>query len=731
MAAFDKQEDDTSIAHRMWQRYVYMRDSGHIAFVKKADMCNKFFMGDQWDPLDKQILTAQHRPALTINKILPTLSTLFGEQIKNRAEVVFRPTAGANPDTADALTKLYNNISDRNQLQWLRSEIFADGCITSRGYIDLRMDFDENIHGDAKMVLLNPKNVLPDPDADQYDPDTWNDVMTTKWMSYDDISLLYSQEKADRLKGRETSAFPYSWDSVERFTDKFGQRVMYGTNFEQDTAHVMKNIRVLERQYRVIDKRKFLVDLKTGDRRPIPEEWDDAKVALITQKYGLGVMVKRVKRIRWTVTADDVVLHDDWSPYSHFTVIPYFPNFRRGQTVGLVENLVGPQELLNKVSSQELHTVNTSANSGWIVKTGSLVNMSIEELENRGATTGLVLETKGEPSDIQKIVPNQTPSGLDRISYKAEEHVKTISNVSDSMQGFDREDVAAKAIQMKSARGSINQAKILDNLARTDHIIARNVLDLIQEFYTEERVINITQDRMTGEQSELALNQEDPSTGEILNDLTLGDYDVVVVSVPDYDTIEDSQFQQAVSLREIGVAIDDSVLIENSRLMKRGEIVKAMQAKANSVEAQKAAQMQEALQQAELAKTQAEAQNKAADAGKKAAETQQLAATDPAAEAQAKMQADMAMLNAKLDAMAKELEMKGQAHAQELNAKAQATQQELNASATKNAQEAEAARRKTVLDRIAHRDKMAQNKEMHDVKVAEAKKPKPTTKGSK
>lgn len=718
--------NDTAVAHRMWQRYVYMRDSGHIAFVKKAEQCNKFFMGDQWDALDKQVLVSQHRPALTINKILPTLSTLFGEQIKNRAEVIFRPTSGASADTAEALTKLYNNISDRNMLQWIRSEMFADGCITSRAYVDIRMDFDTNLKGDVVLKLLNPKNVLPDPDADEYDPDTWNDVMFTKWMSYDDILILYGKEKADRLRGRETSAFPYSWDSVERFTDKFGQRVMYGTNYEQDVAHVMKNIRVLDRQYRVVDKRKFLVDLATGDLRPIPAEWDDAKVQMVTQKYGLGVIEKKIKRIRWTTTADDVVLHDDWSPYNHFTIVPYFPTFRRGQTVGLVENLIGPQELLNKVSSQELHVVNTSANSGWIVKTGALVNMSIEELENRGATTGLVLETKGDPADIQKITPNQTPSGLDRISYKAEEHVKTISNVSDSMQGFDREDVAAKAIQMKSARGSINQAKILDNLARTDHMIARNILDLIQEFYTEERIINVTHDRMTGEQTELALNQEDPATGEILNDLTVGDFDVVIVNVPDYDTVEDSQFQQAIALREAGIQIPDSVLIENSRLLKRSEIVKAMQEQANSEEAQRQAQMQQAMQQAELQKLQAEAQSKGADAQKKGVEAQHLAASDPVQEAQMKMQADMVMMQAKIEAMAKEMEMKAQAQAADMAMKQQAAQVDVNAKATNAALDAKAKEQERLHSMLAHSDAMKQQKEMHEAKLAQAKVPKPT-----
>ena len=42
-----------------------------------------------------------------------------------------------------------------------------------------------------------------------------------------------------------------------------------------------------------------------------------------------------VRRIRWTVVADDIVLHDDWSHTP--TVVPFFPHFRKGNTIGPVE----------------------------------------------------------------------------------------------------------------------------------------------------------------------------------------------------------------------------------------------------------------------------------------------------------------------------------------------------------------------------------------------------------
>lgn len=652
---------DTALATKQWVRYAWCRDNGHAQFVQKAEKCDAFFRGDQWDKADKALLENQRRPALTINKILSTISNVLGEQIYNRAETSFRPRSGSPSEVADILTKVFKQISDNNQLDWKRSDMFADGIITSRGFLDVRIGYGDSMQGEVVIDNLNPKNVIIDPDGEEYDPDSWGEVFTTKWVTADDIAVLYNKEDAEYLRNREQSFFPYGYDSIQAYRDRFGDRFNPMYNGDYDNSSVMRNIRLIERQYRMLDRQKHFVDPSTGDMRPIPDDFDRNKIAFMRQQFGLEVTTKLVRRIRWTVIADNVRLHDDWSPYKHFTVVPYFPYFRRGTTLGLVENLLGPQELLNKVSSQELHVINTTANSGWKVKSGTLTNMTVEELEQKGAQTGLVVEVN-EIDGIEKIQPNQVPTGLDRITYKAEEHIKTISGVSDSMQGFDREDVAAKAIQAKRQAGSTNLAKPLDSLTRTDHILARNILDLVQQFYTEERIMTITHDEATGETETFTVNQVTPA-GQIVNDLTLGEYDVVVSSVPRRETLEDSQFEQAVALREMGVMIPDSVLIDASRLVNKKDVIRAMEGDKNSPEAQEAAELQRRAQAAEVAKAEGEAAQKAADAQLKGAKTQEtivkaqvLANTPPDAPQQGNPELEVAKAQHEADLAEREFE---------------------------------------------------------------------------
>lgn len=664
---------DQTKAIEQWERYRFCRDQGHIDFVKKADKCDNFFIGLQWDEADLAALKAQKRPAMTINKIISTLGTMLGEQIQNRVEVLFRPKNGSPEAVAEALTKVWTYIAQENQLPWVRSDVFCDGLIRSRGFYDVRMGFSDSMKGDILISQFNSKNVVIDPDAEEYDPDSWNDVFTTKWMTPPDIATLYNETDAEALGSLDESQFLYGYDSIDQRRDRFGGDMMKAGFWQnQNMNEVRRNIRVIDRQYRVLDKQKHFVDVETGDMRPIPAHWDRNRIVALMEKAGgrINTTKKLVKRIRWRVTADTIVLHDEWSPFKHFTVVPYFPYFRYGTTVGVVENLLGPQEILNKASSQELHIINTTANSGWAVEANSLVNMTIGELEQRGAQTGLVLEYVKGAQAPAKITPNTTPTGLDRVSYKAEEHIKSISNVSDSMQGFDREDVAAKAIAYKRQAGSSNMTKIIDNLERSDFILARNCIDLIQQYITEERVLNITHSDVLRQPEQIVVNQEDPETGAINNDLTIGEYDITITSTPYRASIEDSQFEQARALRELGIQIPDEFLIENSRLMRRADLIKSIkaQAQAQTPEALAAADRAVRAEEATIAGTQADAHLKGAQAEK---------ALSDASSGKNDGQAEMVKLRAEMEGERQKHEQEMQSMREQAAAEQTRTQQEM------------------------------------------------------
>ena len=630
-------EEDT-IASDQWDRYTRARDNGHIDYIDMAKKCDAFYQGEQWDASDVALLDSEGRPALTINTVLPTVNTVLGEQSNRRADIKFKPRRGGSEEVAHTLTKLYMQIANNNKLDWIEQQVFADGLIMDgRGYFDVRMDFTDHVEGEVRIKALDPLDVVVDPDAKDYDPKTWNEFFYTRWMTLDDIEEMYGQEQADRLRFIAENGNTFGMDSVEYSETRYGDledadAYAGSTVAGEGEYRTVKALRVIERQHRKITRVDCFVDPNTGDQRDVPEAWSDRKTKKFAKEYGLNVISKTKKKVRWTVTCDKVVLHDDFSPYADFTIVPFFAYFRRGRPFGMVRNLLSPQEQLNKIASQELHIVNTTANSGWVVESGSLTNMQAEDLEEHGAETGLVLEYNRGSSPPAKIQPNQIPTGLDRISQKAAANIKAISGINDSMLGTDGAEVSGIAIQAKQNRGVIMIQVPLDNLQKTRQYLAEKILNLIQVFYSEERVIRITNDDDPMEtRDEMVINQMTPS-GEIINDLTVGEYDVIIGTMPARDSFDEVQFAEALSLRSAGVAIPDDAIVQYSHLAKKAELAARLRQEP-SPEQMQIMQMQQqlAMQEAQLqvAKLEAEVRKLQSEGAVNVAKVQDIADVQP------------------------------------------------------------------------------------------------------
>ena len=652
---------EEEITRTQWARYERARDNGHLDYVDMALKCDEYYQGDQWDEDDAAALENEGRPALTINTILPTINTILGEQSSRRADVKFKPRRGGDEDVAHTLTKLYMQISDSNKLDWVEQQVFSDGLIMDgRGYFDVRMDFSDHVEGEIRITAKDPLDILIDPDAKDADPKTWNEVFESKWMTLDEIEELYGADKAERLLFVAENGMSFGPDSVEyqetRFGDTEDNDDYFGAGVPGDEEYRnVKSLRVVERQHKKLVRASFFVDKNTGDQRECPSQWSEAKCKKFAKKYDMEMVSRVVRRVRWTVTCDQVVLHDNWSPYNDFTVVPFFCYFRRGRPFGVVRNLLSPQEQLNKIASQELHIVNTTANSGWMVESGSLVGMTADDLEEHGAETGLVLEYARGTQAPTKIQPNQIPTGLDRIAQKAALNIKTISGINDSMMGTDSAEVSGVAIQAKQNRGAVMIQVPLDNLAKSRQYLAEKILNLIQTFYTEQRVIQVTNDEDPMQPREpMVLNMETPE-GDIINNLTLGEYDVIVSSAPARDSFDETQFAEALSLRQAGVAIPDDAIVGYSHLLKKEELAKRIRImtgqeppspeKAQVMQQQQMLAMQNL--QLETMKLQAEVEKLQSETSVNVAKIQEVAEVSPQvrmAELQAKIQMNQEQL---------------------------------------------------------------------------------------
>lgn len=566
--------DKQKIALATYNRYIRARDSGHRDYVKNCLRYEDFYMGEQWSKQDLAKLEEQGRPAVTINKILSTINTMSGEQRSRRVDLQFKARSDATEQDAFALTKLTMAIWDANDLDSLESEMYDDGLIRERGYIDLRVGFENNIFGEVEAEKPDSTEVILSPEARSYDPKDWPEVFISKWASLDDIESDFGEEALAEVKAHGYSSRNHGTDfyRFERrtFGDEYTSSIK--TDLYDEDAHDIREVRVVERQHYQMVKVFSLVDPATGQTRDLPAGTKQKEAKRLAEMFGTYVIRKTKKRLRVTIVVDTVLLYDDWSIYRSITIVPFFAYFRPGRPFGPIRNLISPQEVYNKTRSQELHIVNTTANSGWIIEKGSLANMDADELADYGSKSGVVIEKNpGKPSP-EKIKPNQIPTGIDRISTKTALDIKEVSGVNDGMLGSESPEVSGVALELKEARGQVQLSVIADNLKRTRKILARKILELIQDFYTEERLVRITNEGDAETPNEEMIINQKTDEG-ILNHVASGEYDVAITTMPARDTYDDVQFAEALNLRSVGIQIPDHRVVQYSHLQHKSEIV--------------------------------------------------------------------------------------------------------------------------------------------------------------
>lgn len=569
-----------------WQKNA----AAHEAWAIDATKATLFLEGRQWTDEELRILKTEGRPCITKNKIAPLVRLLLGLFRQNKYDAKFLPgnDGTGTKDVADALTALDKQTSEINQSEWNDAQVFQDGISTGRGFFDERLGFDYNIFGDVKETVVDPFSVYIDAEADSYDPDDWNDVTVNRWMSPTDIYLLYGKLGVDII--RSVGGFPvadgYGMEdpivghSPSRNFGGFEElfNVDYrGINYTYDAFHHVnrnrKLLRVLDCQHRELKRVKTFIDLETGEEKVIPENFSREKIMRIMQwasMRGLPIDVRDTikKAVRWTVTVGDRTLHDQWSIYDHLTIVPYFPYFRRGKTRGVIDDLIDPQVEINKRASSYLHIIMTTANSGWLMQENSMEEDMERALEEEGSRPGINIKYKKGFEPPSRITPAAPPSGFREMVIDATLDLKEISGINDSALGQIDKVQSGRAIQARQKQAVLGAETYFDNFSRTRQLKARQRLSIYQNYYTEERIVVA---RAGDRETQLYVNTKD-AAGQIVNDITVGRYQIAIDEAPMSSTFLQGQFQEAQELREMGVPIPDDVMVDLSSMPNKEDV---------------------------------------------------------------------------------------------------------------------------------------------------------------
>lgn len=587
---------DFNVIEGQWDRY-YRACEGHELWAEVAAQCVRMFEGQQWTQEERMILESEGRPCITLNKIAPLVRLMMGYFRQNRYDIKYMPghDGTGSQQVAETLSAISKHIAEHNQSDWKQAQMFQDGIQTGRGFLDIRLDFTHNMLGDVVHRLKDPFSIKIDPEAESYDPNDleggWGYYFDDRWVSPAEIYLQHGADAASNVLSNtgfqplQHGNFGYWFEEGQAPDRTFGldyfmtgnwNRGQYG-HYASPFHHINRNrrlVRVLDCQHRVLKRCNYFMDLETGHETIIPEEVDRNKVARIleySQLKGMPITVRSGIRpqIRWTITAGDRILHDDWSPYDRYTITPFFPYFRRGKTLGMVHDLLDPQKEVNRRRSAFLHILMTTANSGWMYEEGSLDDDMQAALVEQGSRPGVHVEYREGFEAPRKIEPSATPVAMKKLEEDSNNDLKEISSVNDSALGNLDRVQSGRAIQARQRQSILGTEVYFDNFSRTRELFARQELSIVQKYYNEPRILNIRGVDGSMEQHSINIRQ---ATGEILNNITTGVYTVAIDETPISTTWMQGQFAEAMELREAGVPIPEDILVDLSSMPRKDEI---------------------------------------------------------------------------------------------------------------------------------------------------------------
>lgn len=541
---------------------------GEKGVIVGAKECVDFFEGRQWTAEQIADLESQGRLPLKYNKIGRLVRLVLGYQRNNKTEVSYLPSADAlsNMNVAEVLNLVAKQIALDNDLEFIDTEVFLDGITSGRGWFDTRLSWEDNDFGDIEHSAVDPFTVYPDPEGNQYDINkSSTHISVSRWASIDEAEWMWGPKVASYLRpytaghswnGFPTQIYPISdetaplryfgieedlWEPYGGFRDLFENEFV-------DNAR--KNIRVIDMQHYITELTDVFIDLETGDRAIVPPEFtpEDVEKAIYYAEMvdnPLTIMQRPVKRVRWTTLVGDILVYDDWSMYDTFTLTPYFPYFRRGYTHGMVNDLIDPQKGINKHRSAMGDIISRTANSGWLSHENALTAPQRENFKRFGATAGVLLEWQGE-KEPKKIDPSPPPMALERLKDDDNASLQEISGINESALGEIDKVQSGRAIEARQRQAVIAIQIYMDNFKRSKILRSKKELNLVQKFYSEERIVRAMGD--DGRMIEKVINQR--AGADITNDITRGKYTVTVDEQPLSATFASAQFEEMILMIE-------------------------------------------------------------------------------------------------------------------------------------------------------------------------------------
>ena len=561
-------DNDHDILKRM--DYTYAKNiTINQSFWSESDIDHRFHAGDQtlWNDIYGNV-PAFRRRQFNFNRIRRVINMVDGYQREHRKSMICEPIESSSQQTADQFSKCLFHVDRTANMGAIVSDAFKGALIGGMNLLSVWMDYrSDPVNGDIKVDNVAYNAYLIDPYFKKMDLSDCNDIWTRKYLQREQVVAL--------LPGREDEVMNFrGWGNRDGKFQFMPESYNYG----------MQDLLIYD-EFWYMDSRmqKMLVDTQTGESIEWKGNDEDLKEFLRFYPQ-ITVIDNRIPSVKLAITVQGKVMYHGPNPlgideYPFLPVwgyyepqIPYFP----WRVQGVVRGLRDAQYLYNRRKIIELDILESQINSGIIFKENALVNPKDAFLQGQGRS--LALKADAQITDVFHIPAPQIPPSMIQLSELLGKEIAEISGVNEELLGSAQDDKAGILSMLRQGAGLTTLRVLFDNLDYAQKHLGNMCLRLMQQNWTPGKVKRII--------------QEEP-TDEFYN-RAFGKYDAVVEDGLNTATQRQMQMQQLLYMRELGVPVPTELLIKNSTLQNKQELIDAIGQ--SEQQQQQQAQEQQAIQ---------------------------------------------------------------------------------------------------------------------------------------
>jgi hypothetical protein len=520
-------QDETGNKDKINEAIKFWRMVNDADSTNRAEALNdiKFAAGDQWPVEIQNSRNLESRPCLTINKIDAYIRQVTNQQRQQRPRIKVHPV---------------NNLADYKIAQIIEG-ITRHIEVNSNADTAYDTAFDYAVRMGWGYWRVNTRYTR----EDSFDQEIFIDTIDNPFTVYfDPNSILPDGSDAERCL-------------ITTVMDKKVFREYYpgaddGANFQQrstgdDTASwiTKEDIRVAEYFYIERERAKLYL-LSDGTSGFADSDSFFARV----EAAGLTVIDERDsfrKAVKWIKCTAIEVLEEKTMAGKYIPVVPCYGAQvivdDKRKKYGLVRFAKDPQRMYNFWRTSMTESVALAPKAKWLLAEGQDEGHENEwAMANIKSTPVLRYKQKdieGQPApQPTRLQPEPPPQGIMEAAGAISADLQMVLGILDPNQ-LPSGNISGKALMGQQNQVDLSNFHFYDNMTRSIRHTGKIILDLIPKIYDTQRVMRIIG---SDGQPDMTTINEANEIGEVLNDVTVGEYDVVMDTGPGFQ----SRRQQAV-----------------------------------------------------------------------------------------------------------------------------------------------------------------------------------------